>query len=53
MVVLFQFFCVKVDVMVVHVGDVPFMHPHEPNDQSARCGRHFYLVELEVCEGRT
>jgi len=53
MVVSFQFFCVKVDVVVVHVGDVPLMHPHELDDQSARCGRHFYLVELEVCEGRT
>jgi hypothetical protein len=26
-------FCVKVDVGVVHVGDVPFIHPHELDDQ--------------------
>ncbi len=26
-------FCVKVDVVVVHVDDVPLIHPHEPNDQ--------------------
>jgi hypothetical protein len=26
-------FCVKVDVVIVHVGDVPFMHLHELNDQ--------------------
>jgi hypothetical protein len=26
-------FWLKVDVNVVHMGDVPFMHPHEANDQ--------------------
>ncbi len=26
-------FCVKIDVMVVHVGDVPLMQPHELDDQ--------------------
>ncbi len=26
-------FCVKVDVVIVHVGDVPLMHPHELDDQ--------------------
>lgn len=27
-------FCVKVDVVIVHVGDVPLMHPHELDDQT-------------------
>ncbi len=26
-------FWLKVDVNVVHKGDVPLMHPHEANDQ--------------------
>ncbi len=26
-------FSLKVDVAIVHVANVPLMHPHEPNDQ--------------------
>jgi hypothetical protein len=46
-------FCVKVNVMVVHVDDVPFMHPHELADQVLMQDVVGYLVELEICEGRT
>lgn len=27
------YFWLKVDVAVVHMGDIPLMHPHEANDQ--------------------
>jgi len=27
-------FMLKVDIVVVHMPDIPLMHPHEDNDQS-------------------
>ncbi len=27
------YFWLKVDVAIVHMGDIPLMHPHEANDQ--------------------
>jgi hypothetical protein len=26
-------FCVKIDVTVIHMVDIPLMHPHETDDQ--------------------
>lgn len=26
-------FCMKVDVVVIYMVDIPLMHPHEANDQ--------------------
>ncbi len=44
-------FWIKVDLVVVHVVDVPLMHTHEADDQFLmKIGRNFYFVELEVCK---